>query len=172
MSKQQEVTTSLWYGAGMLAITLLLALSQEAKACDWVEIGGVSHHYDRSKDYREINPTLGCEINKVSLTYFKNSHDWDTFMLDRSFQVVQIGDLELGARVGVVKGYRDKIPSFSKLLDDRLESTLGDGAQSFLDEIAPAFLPYARWEFDSRSRLNCYAIYTSAIACTMAFELW
>lgn len=174
MSKQQEVTTSLWYGAAMLAIVVLTALffPVKANACDWVEIGSVSYHYDRSKDYKEINQTLGCEINKVAVTYFKNSHDWDSFMIDRSFQIAQGGPLEVGVRLGVVKGYRDKIPSFSKLLDDRLESTLGDGAQSFIEDVAPLALPYFRWEYDSRSRLNCYALYTTAIACSMSFELW
>lgn len=85
-------------------------------------------HLDSEETYNEDGPLLGCERilgSKWSLRYFRNSHNWDSFLATRYLHGATLHRVELGAEVGLVTGYRDKIPSLSNIVNPALEGQFG-----------------------------------------------
>lgn len=157
---------------GIVAVGALF--SEKAESNEWVEVGALTYHFERGK-YNEVTPLIGYERNKWSVSYFKNSYDWDSFTVDRRFEFIQLGGYEIGLRAGIVKGYRNQIFSFSRLLADDLENQLGESTAEFLRDIAPWGLPYVTWQGPgiglNKMRASCYSLWGAGVTCTTSFQI-
>lgn len=157
----------------VLAMVLALgAWSADTKACDWVATGLIAYHFDDTRDYNETGPLIGCEINNYAVSYFKNSYHWDTFSLTKNIQFVQVWAVELGIEVGIVKGYRDEIPSFTKLLNaDLLQGPIGNKAWNVLEQVSPWLTPRMAVNLSPRDRAVCYLLLDEGVACTYHYRI-
>lgn len=115
-------------------LVLLMVVGGHAQAglvpdlCNRLNVAVWVDHLDSGGQYNEDGPLLGCERilgSKWSLRYFRNSHDWDSFLATRYFHALTWNRLEVGAEAGVVTGYRDKIPSFSNIVNPALAGQFG-----------------------------------------------
>ncbi|MBN49969.1 MAG: hypothetical protein CMN85_10540 [Spongiibacteraceae bacterium] len=117
----------------------VLCCAAPAFACERLNVAIAVSHFGGG-EYNEYGPLLGCERafgSKWSVRYFKNSHDWDSFLVTRYLHAATVGGVELGAEAGMVSGYRDKIPSFAKLLNPALKAQFGEQAWNVLGKVHP-----------------------------------
>lgn len=77
----------------------------------WVNAGGISRHFDRTKNFNERNEGLGVEYRwrddaSVMLGQYRNSMRDTTHYAALNYQPLQFGPLKVGASIGVMDGYR------------------------------------------------------------------
>lgn len=77
----------------------------------WLNFGGVSHHFDRSKKYNERNNGLGLEIRvspdaSLMAGQYKNSVGKTTSYFGGTYQPFHVGNAKFGAAIGVMNGYQ------------------------------------------------------------------
>lgn len=86
------------------------AISESEASELWVNTGGISYHFDRSKGFNEVNPGLGVEYRlnsgvSVMGGFHKNSIDLRTTYAAVNYQPFSIGPIKIGASVGFMTGY-------------------------------------------------------------------
>ena len=77
----------------------------------WVNAGMISHHFDRSKGFREGNIGIGAEVglsedNAIFAGGFRNSDDRHSNYLGWAWRPYQWGPVRLGLIGGVFNGYQ------------------------------------------------------------------
>lgn len=126
-------------------ILCALLIAGPALACERVNIGMLVTHFE-SGDYNENGPLVGCEGvagSKWNLRYMRNSHSWDSFLLTRSLHVVTVGPVALGGEIGLVTGYREKLPSLSNIINPALAGQFGK-AWPLMQKLHPWAMATAR----------------------------
>jgi hypothetical protein len=128
------------------SLALLLLIPGLASACDSLNLGLISHHWDRDQGYNERHSGLGCTnaFGRWDVLYFRNSNERDSFALFDYKQVRQYGRLTLGYDYGLVTGYDWPI--------------------------TPVILPKAQYEIGAM-RLNGYILLTEGVALGLEFDL-
>ena len=98
----------------MRFLVLLILLSPAVQACDSVFLGGISYHFDRSKDYNERHHMVGCAnaIGRWDVMYFRNSKRRDSFYIGDYKSLIQFRNSDLGVDYGLVSGYKDRLMLF------------------------------------------------------------
>jgi hypothetical protein len=88
---------------------------EDSPAEVWLNVGGFSRHFSRSNGYNENNLGLGIELRtSAEISYmagaYYNSVRKTTHYAAVNWQPLSIGDVKLGAAVGLMNGY----PSLAK----------------------------------------------------------
>jgi hypothetical protein len=83
----------------------------EGEQSIWVNAGGISRHFDRSKNFNESNTGFGAEWRfrddaSVMVGQYRNSMRDTTHYAALNYQPLQLGPVRIGASVGVMDGYR------------------------------------------------------------------
>lgn len=86
------------------------AISESEAGELWVNTGGISHHFDRSKNFNEVNVGVGVEYRitpEVSAMtgFHKNSINLRTTYAAVNYQPFSIGPVKIGASAGLMSGY-------------------------------------------------------------------
>ena len=114
-------------GAALLALSLMAGSTAFAQSAPtpptdtpnpkplWLNVGGLSRHFDRDLHYNERNFGLGLEYrDRPDLSYlagaFRNSVRKTTSYIGVHWQPWTVGPFRVGATVGVMNGY----PSHAK----------------------------------------------------------
>jgi hypothetical protein len=76
----------------------------------WITSGFLSHHFNRDRDLNENNAGLGSEVqfnrrNAISAGMYRNSLRNQSRYAQYVWTPLAIGDVRLGATVGMVDGY-------------------------------------------------------------------
>lgn len=99
----------------LLLLMAAVFVAQPSEACEFVNVGLWSHHFDNggveeTEDgyYNEDNNRLGCETKNFNVGYFENSYGWDTYYLTKNLYFTDTENLKIGFEYGLVHGYREK----------------------------------------------------------------
>lgn len=89
------------------------AEAEQEAASLWINAGGMSYHFDRSKQFNERNTGVGVELrlrDDVSLMTGRhiNSMATMTHYVAANYQPFSVGPFKVGASVGFMDGYRLK----------------------------------------------------------------
>jgi hypothetical protein len=103
------VVFAIW-GAGGYVAPVKAQEAAEFESSLWVNVGGFSRHFDRSKDFNETNLGLGVEYRfrsdlSAMAGYHENSIRLRTRYAALNYQPLEIGPLKVGVSVGVMSGY-------------------------------------------------------------------
>jgi hypothetical protein len=84
----------------------------------WLQLGGISHHIDRSRNFNEQNWGIGIEhkLNKdnplaigndssISVGQYRNSIDKTSHYLLYHYKPIHVGPFNIGVMAGAVDGY-------------------------------------------------------------------
>lgn len=150
----------------LLAIAFL-AMVVPSSACEYVDVGLFSHHFEqRDNDrqaYDETNKKLGCEnFHGLNFGYFENSHGWDTVYLGSQVDVFEWFDGRLTGHVeyGLWKGYRDKLLNIGKVLHPAIAQEL----PQWLQETSAYLLPRLSYKVDDRLAIDLYSLWSVGLA--------
>lgn len=87
---------------------------QAVPSKNWLQTGFMSYHLDRQqtheRNFREQNYGIGLEHklsenSSLSVGYYRNSIDKDSFYAAYAYQPLKAGPVKIGAMAGVVTGY-------------------------------------------------------------------
>lgn len=98
-------------GGIVFAILMLVASIQESKASElWVNTGGVSYHFDRSKQFNEGHAGVGVEWRanedlSVMAGFHKNSLSLRSTYASVQYQPLHLGTVKIGVSAGLMTGY-------------------------------------------------------------------
>jgi len=114
MNSLKQALKVVFFGA-IWAMTLAAASIQSCKAAEneqsfWVNSGGVSRHFDRSKHFNEVNVGAGVEWRanedlSVMTGFHKNSLNLRSTYAAMNYQPLHIGPVQLGVSAGLLTGY-------------------------------------------------------------------
>lgn len=99
----------------ILCLVLLAAVRAHAAPwCDRVAATVTSYHFDRSKEYEEFNPGVGCEWvrdadNTIAAGGYRNSFGDSTAYLFHRWQPLTLGPLRFGLVYGLFYGYEHRV---------------------------------------------------------------
>jgi Antimicrobial peptide resistance and lipid A acylation protein PagP. len=88
--------------------------TQAVPGRNWLQTGFMSYHLDRQqtheRNFREQNYGIGLEHklsenSSVSVGYYRNSIDKDSYYAAYAYQPLKAGPVKIGALAGVVTGY-------------------------------------------------------------------
>ena len=135
-------------------LILLFAFSPLAvRACDSVNLGMRSYHWDRERveaaHYREEHPAIGCTniVGRWDVLYFRNSRNRHTAFTGDEWRWFEWGHWVVGADWGLFwHGYSDRVPAL------------------------PAVLPKVKWRTQSFT-VNGYLLLTEGIALGLEIPL-
>lgn len=150
----------------LLAIAFL-AMAVSSSACEYVNVGLFSHHYDSrgagEPGYNEKNKKIGCEnLYGLNFGYFENSHGWDTFYIGSQLDVFEWFDGRLSGHVeyGAWKGYRDKLLNIGKIVHPAIRQELPD----WLNETSGYVLPRLTVHVDDQVAVDIYSLWSVGLA--------
>jgi hypothetical protein len=114
MNSLKQALKVVFFGA-IWAITLAAASIQSCKAAEqeqsfWVNVGGVSRHFNRSKNFNEVHPGLGVEWRanedlSVMVGFHKNSLNLRSRYVSVQYQPLHIVGIKFGVSAGLLDGY-------------------------------------------------------------------
>lgn len=100
--------------AGLAWMLILSACSiQSCKAAEnefWINTGGVSRHFDRSKNFNEVHPGVGIEWRanediSVMAGFHRNSLSLRSNYLSAQYQPLHLAGIKFGVSAGLLDGY-------------------------------------------------------------------
>lgn len=112
MNSIKQALKVVFFGA-IWAMTLAAASIQSCKAAEnefWVNTGGVSRHFDRSKNFNEVHPGVGIEWRanedlSVMVGFHKNSLNLRSNYLSVQYQPLHLAGIKFGVSAGLLDGY-------------------------------------------------------------------
>lgn len=126
---------------------LILLLPTITNACDSINLGLISHHWDRAQGYNERHSGIGCTnaLGRWDVLYFHNSNRRDSLFVGDYKPLFHVGRLTAGFDYGLVTGYGEWVAT-------------------------PIILP--RFQYDAgRVRLNTYILFTEGLAFGLEFDI-
>lgn len=93
----------------ILFLTILVQNSCQASEL-WVNTGGVSYHFDRSKSFNEVHAGFGVEWRanedlSVMVGFHNNSLNLRSRYASVQYQPLHLGPVKIGVSVGALDGY-------------------------------------------------------------------
>lgn len=79
-----------------------------AETCLCIFLGQFSYHFNREYDWNEQHNSIGVEYNRMFLIHFDNSYYDESTAIGYHPSFIW-NRIEFGAKIGVVKGYKDNI---------------------------------------------------------------